>query len=271
MRHGGGRPELIVHIAQCYKGNADNGPMNQVLEAETPAAVLEERAATSIAQLRDAVARFGRVVYSSSLGAESAVLTDLIFTATPEIDIFTVDTGRLPEPTLELLERIERKYQRRIRVYYPDGRAVQRWVAEHGINGFYNGLEQRQGCCAIRKLEPFKRAVAGYGAWVTGVRTEQSESRSQVQPVEWDERYRMQKVSPLLAWTEAEVWAYIRSRRLPYNPLHDAGYPSIGCAPCTRAIEPGQDHRAGRWWWENPDTRECGLQLRRPPTALSDL
>lgn len=244
--------------------------MNQVLLAQEPPK-LTDRVADSVALLRDAVQQFGRVVYSSSLGAESAVLTDLIFTAVPQIDIFTVDTGRLPESTLELLARIERRYERRIRVYYPDGRAVQRWVGENGINGFYNGLEQRLGCCAIRKLEPFKRAVAGYGAWVTGVRSEQSEARAGVQPIEWDERYRMQKVSPLLPWTEAEIWAYIREHNLPYNPLHDAGYPSIGCAPCTRAIEPGQDHRAGRWWWEDAATRECGLQPRRPPTTLSDL
>ena len=231
-----------------------------------PPARLSGPVADSIALLRDAVVRFGRVVYSSSLGAESVVMTDLIFTAVPQIDIFTVDTGRLPESSLELLGRIERHYERRIRVYYPDGRAIQRWVGEHGINGFYNGLDERQGCCAIRK-----RAVAGYDAWVTGVRSEQSEARATIQPIEWDERYRMQKVSPLLAWTEAQIWAYIREHQLPYNPLHDAGYPSIGCAPCTRAIEPGQDHRAGRWWWEDAATRECGLQPRRPPTTLSDL
>jgi phosphoadenosine phosphosulfate reductase len=244
--------------------------MNQVLLAEPPSA-LGQRVSDAIALLKDAVRQFGRVVYSSSLGAESAVLTDLIFGFVPQIDIFTVDTGRLPESSLDVLARIERRYQRRIRVYYPENRAVQRWVGEHGINGFYNGLEQRQGCCAIRKLEPFKRAVAGYGAWVTGVRAEQSEARAGVASIEWDERYRMQKVSPLLAWTEAEIWGYIREHKLPYNPLHDAGYPSIGCAPCTRAIEPGEDHRAGRWWWEDAATRECGLQPRRPPTNLSEL
>jgi phosphoadenosine phosphosulfate reductase len=264
------REQPADHIAQCYKGNADNAGMNEVVVAERPAA-LSDRIAGSLELLRAAVERFGRVVYSSSLGAESAVLTDLIFTSVPQIDIFTVDTGRLPESTLELLARVERRYERRIRVYYPEGRAIQRWVGEHGINGFYNGLEQRQGCCAIRKLEPFKRAVAGYDAWVTGVRSEQSEARAGVQPIEWDERYRMQKVSPLLAWTDAQIWAYIREHKLPYNPLHDAGYPSIGCAPCTRAIEPGQDHRAGRWWWEDATTRECGLQPRRTPTSLSDL
>ncbi|MCC7464353.1 MAG: phosphoadenylyl-sulfate reductase, partial [Gammaproteobacteria bacterium] len=128
-----------------------------------------------------------------------------------------------------------------------------------------------QTCCAIRKIEPFRRAVLGYSCWITGVRHEQSKARAGTQAIEWDERYRMHKVSPLLAWTHEEIWEYVRSHGLPYNPLHDMGYPSIGCAPCTRAIEPGQDQRAGRWWWENPETRECGLQPKRRPESISDL
>jgi len=242
--------------------------MNHVLLAE-PAAALNERVAASVALLRDAVRQFGRVVYSSSLGAESAVLTDLIFRSVPQIDIFTVDTGRLQESTLDLLARIERRYERRIRVYYPESRAVQRWVGEHGINGFYNGLSQRLSCCEIRKLEPFKRAVAGYAAWVTGVRREQSAQRKSAMPVERDEEVGLAKVSPLLDWTEAQVWTYIHAHQLFYSPLHDRGYPSIGCAPCTRAIEPGQEHRAGRWWWEQDDSRECGLHPRQRAVATS--
>jgi phosphoadenosine phosphosulfate reductase len=236
-----------------------------------PSPLLPQKVANSIALLRAAVQDYGRVVYSSSLGVESIVLTDLIWEHAPQIDIFTVDTGRLPEQTLELLERIERRYRRRIRVVYPEAPAVQNYVADNGINGFYHSLAQRQSCCAIRKIEPFRRAVLGYNAWVTGVRHEQSEARASTKAVEWDERYRMQKLSPLLAWTQDEIWEYVRTRKLPYNPLHDLGYPSIGCAPCTRAIEPGQDSRAGRWWWENPDTRECGLQPRRAPESISDL
>lgn len=228
-------------------------------------------AATSIQLLQEAVQRFGRVVYATSLGAEGAVLTDLIFAHAPQIDIFTVDTGRLPEPTLELLERIERRYQRRIRVVFPEAQRVQNYVADHGINGFYQGLAQRQACCHIRKVEPFQRAISGYNAWVSGVRHEQSAGRGAVQPLEWDGRYRLQKVNPLLAWTHADIWDYIRREKLPYNPLHDAGYPSIGCAPCTRAVEPGQDSRAGRWWWEDPESRECGLQPRQLPGSISDL
>ena len=232
---------------------------------------LPARVADSIAQLRDAVRQFGRVVYATSLGAESSVLTDLIFRHAPQIDIFTVDTGRLPESTLELLERVERRYQRKIRVVFPEAPRVQNYVADHGINGFYNGLAQRQSCCQIRKVEPFHRAIFGYNAWISGVRHEQSAERSEARALEWDARYRLQKVNPLLDWSFAAIWNYIRQEKLPYNPLHDAGYPSIGCAPCTRAVQPGQDSRAGRWWWEDPASRECGLQPRQLPGSISDL
>jgi phosphoadenosine phosphosulfate reductase len=226
-----------------------------------PALALKVQA--SIALLQQAVRDHGRLVYASSLGAEAMVLTDLIWTQVPQIDIVSIDTGRLPEETLTLLERLERRYHRRIKLYYPDAQAVQRYVREHGINGFYNSLGERISCCQIRKVEPFIRAVSGYGAWVTGVRHEQSEQRAAAQPIDQDEQSRLPKISPLLNWTQADVWSYIRSYQLYYSPLHDRGYPSIGCAPCTRATEPGQDHRAGRWWWENPDSRECGLHPRQ--------
>jgi phosphoadenosine phosphosulfate reductase len=203
------------------------------------------------------------VIYSNSLGAEAIVLTDIICTYAPEIEMFTLDTGRLHDETLQLLERIERRYQRRIQVFYPDARQIEKYVSDHGVNGFYMGVDERQSCCHIRKIEPFKRAINGRKAWVTGVRREQSPDRALSEAIAWDERYGLWKVSPLLDWTEEDVWAYIRARNLPYNALHDKGYPSIGCAPCTRAIEPGADPRSGRWWWENPDSRECGLQPRR--------
>ena len=224
---------------------------------------LAAKVAASLALLRRAVEDYSRVVYASSLGAEAMVLTDLIWTQVPAIDIVSIDTGRLPEETLTLLERLERRYHRRIRLYYPDAQAVQRYVREHGINGFYNSLGERISCCQIRKVEPFIRAVAGYGAWVTGVRHEQSEQRAAAQPIAQDEQSQLPKISPLLDWSEADVWSYIRGHQLYYSPLHDRGYPSIGCAPCTRATEHGQDHRAGRWWWENPDSRECGLHPRQ--------
>jgi phosphoadenosine phosphosulfate reductase len=232
-----------------------------------PALALKVQA--SIALLQQGVRDHGRLVYASSLGAEAMVLTDLICTQVPQIDIVSIDTGRLPEETLTLLERLERRYHRRIKLYYPDAQAVQDYVREHGINGFYNSLGERLSCCQIRKVEPFNRAVAGYSAWVTGVRHEQSQQRAAAQPVAKDLRTGLQTISPLLDWSEAEIWTYIRAHQLYYSPLHDRGYPSIGCAPCTRAVEPGAEHREGRWWWENPDSRECGLQPRRRPAAVS--
>ncbi len=214
-------------------------------------------------QLEAAVHEYKDVVYANSLGAESVVLTDIIWSHVPGIEIFTLDTGRLHDETLGLLDRLERRYQQRFRVYYPDATQIEAYVRQNGINGFYLGSEERLSCCNIRKVEPFKRAVAGRAAWVTGVRREQSAERALGEPVSWDQRYSMWKISPMLDWTDAAVWEYIKAKNLPYNPLHDKGYPSIGCAPCTRAIEPGADPRSGRWWWENPESRECGLQPRR--------
>jgi phosphoadenosine phosphosulfate reductase len=218
---------------------------------------------STVLLLKQAVSDYERVVYSSSLGSEAMVLMDLIWTQVPEIDIVTVDTGRLPEETLGLLERLERRYGRRVQVFYPDAQAVERYVRDQGINGFYNGLSQRVSCCEIRKIEPFRRAVAGYAAWITGLRREQSAQRRIALPVERDDRFGLAKVSPLLDWTEEQIWTYIRANNVYYSPLHDRGYTSIGCAPCTRAVEAGQEHRAGRWWWEQSDSRECGLHPRQ--------
>jgi phosphoadenosine phosphosulfate reductase len=212
--------------------------------------------------LQKAVEDYGDVVYSTSLGIEAMVLLDLIYTFAPEISVFTLDTGRLPPETLDLLDRVERRYKQRIDVFYPNAEAIQNYVRENGINGFYAGLAERQACCAIRKVEPFMRAIKGHKAWVTGVRKEQTSARAKSQPVEWDDRYAMWKVSPILDWTEQDIHDYVKAKALPYNTLHDQGYPSIGCAPCTRAVAPGEDPRSGRWWWENPETRECGLQPR---------
>lgn len=231
--------------------------MSQTLPAE-----LENKARATLAQLRAAVREYGRVVYSSSLGAEAMVLTDLIWTHVPGIDIVTIDTGRLHDETISLLDRLEHRYARRVKVFYPEAAKLETYVDAHGINGFYGSLDARQSCCHIRKVEPFRRAIAGYGAWVTGVRREQSATRALATPVEWDSVNGLAKLSPLLEWTERDVWDYIRAQNLPYNPLHDRGFPSIGCAPCTRAVEPGADKRSGRWWWENPDSRECGLHPR---------
>jgi phosphoadenosine phosphosulfate reductase len=223
---------------------------------------LEQKAVAVRERLGAAVKDYGRVVYSSSLGAESIVLTDIIWSHLPEIDIFTIDTGRLPEETYELLGRLQSRYKRNLRVVYPDAKALEALVSAQGVNGFYNSLEARLACCRIRKVEPFKRAIAGYGAWITGLRHEQSATRALAQPVEWDAENGLHKVSPILDWTEEQIWQYIRARKLPYNSLHDRQFPSIGCQPCTRAIQPGESRRAGRWWWEQPESRECGLHPR---------
>ena len=225
---------------------------------------LEDRAAQVRAQLAAAIAQYGRLVYSNSLGAEAMVLTDIIATDFPQIDMFSIDTGRLHEETYTVLEKLQHRYGNRIRVVAPDAPSLERLVAAQGVNGFYSSVDARVSCCGVRKVEPFRRAVAAYAAWITGVRREQSAERAQGAPQEWDARYGLYKLSPLLDWSEAEVWQYIRARALPYNPLHDRQYPSIGCSPCTRAIQPGESRRAGRWWWERTESRECGLQPRPP-------
>ena len=220
-------------------------------------------AAQSIACLRAALALHEQVCYASSLGAESIVLTDLIWSHVPQIEIFTIDTGRLYPESYELIERIEHRYGRSFKVYYPLADELEAWTSRHGVNGFRAGIEPRRRCCAIRKVEPFRRAIAAKRAWVTGIRREQSPSRALAQPVAWDADNGLYKISPLLDWSVADIWEYIRSKRLPYNSLHDRGFPSIGCAPCTRAVQAGEDERAGRWWWERPDSRECGLHPQR--------
>jgi phosphoadenosine phosphosulfate reductase len=231
---------------------------------------LQARVQASTSQLAAALAEFKNVCYANSLGPESMVLTDLIWGTAPEsgagalseIEIFSIDTGRLYPETYDLIERVQQRYGRALRIYSPEAADVEGWVGANGINGFRDGLEQRRGCCAIRKVEPFKRAVAGRSAWVTGIRRSQSAGRAMASPVAWDGEYGLHKVSPLLEWTEKEVWEYIRRKRLPYNTLHDKGFPSIGCAPCTRAVQLGEDPRSGRWWWERSESRECGLHPR---------
>ena len=228
---------------------------------------LRERAENTIEQLKAALSEYKNVCYANSLGSESVVLTDLIWEAVPAIDIFSIDTGRLHPETYDLIERLQLRYGRSMRMYSPDATDLEEWVDKNGINGFRDGLNQRHGCCNIRKVQPFRRAVAGRGAWVTGIRRGQSASRALAASVEWDSEYGLHKVSPLLDWSEKEIWDYIRKKRLPYNSLHDCGFPSIGCAPCTRAVQPGDDARSGRWWWERSASRECGLHPRRKTPA----
>jgi phosphoadenosine phosphosulfate reductase len=221
-----------------------------------------ERIEATVAILERAVREYSPVTYSCSLGVEGVVLTDLIWTRFPEIDIFTLDTGRLHEETRLLLERLEIRYQRSMRVIYPEAADLENLVANHGVNGFYKGFEERKSCCFVRKVAPFRRAIAGKRAWITGVRRTHSEARATGSDIAWDAEYNLFKVSPLLDWTDADIWNYVRAHRVPYNTLHDRGFTSIGCSPCTRAIQPGEHPRAGRWWWEQVETRECGLQGR---------
>jgi phosphoadenosine phosphosulfate reductase len=202
---------------------------------------------------------FPRAAFASSLGAEDMVLADAIWAADLPIAIFTLDTGRLPEPTLDLIRRAERQYGRTIEVFRPDEGQVADYVTVHGPNAFYDSIELRKACCHIRKVEPLGRALAGRDAWITGLRRAQSVTRAELPQREFDAVHGLVKFNPLADWSEEDVWAWIRSRGVPYNALHDRGYPSIGCDPCTRAIRPGEDVRAGRWWWEQRDSKECGI------------
>lgn len=183
----------------------------------------------------------------------------MIVKACPEMRIFTLDTGRLYQEVYDLLDKTQARYSHKIEVYFPDTAAVEQMVNEHGINLFYDSVEKRKLCCHIRKTQPLKRALKGCKAWVTGLRKEQSVTRTNLQTVEWDELNGLIKINPLLDWTEKQLRDFIDQHHIPYNPLHDQGFPSIGCQPCTRAIQPGEDVRAGRWWWERPDQKECGL------------
>lgn len=203
----------------------------------------------------------GKVVFSTSLGQEDQVITQLIASQNLPIQIFSLDTGRLFPETLDLLSRTEAKYRQKIKVYYPTTNSVEKLVSEIGINGFYESVENRKSCCFVRKVEPLKRALAGNEIWITGLRAEQSANRSDMKHIEWDEGNQIIKYNPLLNWTFDQMIAYINEHRIPYNPLHDQGFVSIGCAPCTRAILPGEDARAGRWWWED-SKKECGLHAR---------
>ena len=204
----------------------------------------------------------GRIALSSSLSIEDQTLTDIIVRLDKSARIFTLDTGRLFPDTYQLIDKTNMTYSISLEVFFPDYKEVQRMVREEGINLFYNSIESRHRCCQIRKLEPLSRAFQGLDAWICGLRREQSVTRKDMQVVEWDDNHQLLKINPLISWTEQQVWDYIKANHVPYNKLHNQGYPSIGCEPCTRAVKPGEDIRAGRWWWESPDHRECGLHQR---------
>jgi phosphoadenosine phosphosulfate reductase len=212
--------------------------------------------------LTEIVADYNPATLASSYGAEDMVLMDLICKFAPEIEIFTLDTGRLPKETYEVMQQAKAHYDREVKVYFPDATDVEDFVTNQGPNAFYDSVELRKQCCGIRKVKPLKRALAGKKAWLTGMRRTQAITRSELPVSEWDEGFSLQKFSPLTDWSNGDVLAYIRAFDVPYNALHDQGYASIGCAPCTRAISAGEDIRAGRWWWEHPESKECGLHVK---------
>ena len=230
-------------------------------------AALARKLAATIELLADIAGRFAPAALASSLGAEDMVLTDLIARHAPPIEIFTLDTGRLHAETYRLLQQIGEHYDLRVRVVYPDGVALERLVAEHGINGFFNSVASRKACCAVRKVQPLRRALAGKRAWITGLRRAQSLNRVSLPLQEYDAENGLEKFNPLAHWQEQEIWTYLHTFGVPYNALHDRGFPSIGCEPCTRAVTPGEDIRAGRWWWEEPEGKECGLHPVRRSQA----
>jgi phosphoadenosine phosphosulfate reductase len=212
-------------------------------------------------RLRAVAAQFSPAALASSLSAEDMVLTDLIAREALPIEVFVLDTGRLHADTLALIPEIKARYGIEVRVYKPDPAAVDEYVRANGRDAFYEGIELRKRCCHIRKVEPLTRALAGKRAWLTGQRREHSAGRAELPEREFDAAHGIEKFNPLAAWSEAEVWDYLRERGVPYNRLYDQGYKSIGCAPCSRPVLPGEDLRAGRWWWEQPETKECGLHL----------
>jgi len=209
------------------------------------------------------IGEFGDFIcLSSSMGAEDQVLTDMLIKIKPDVRIFTLDTGRLFPENHHLIHNTRNYYHANIEVFFPDYRLVQEMVREKGINLFYESVEYRKLCCHVRKIEPLRRALAGMKAWITGIRKDQTLNRFTTSAVEWDESNGLVKINPLYRWTEKMVWEYIHTHHIPYNTLHDKGFSSIGCQPCTRAVAPGEDSRAGRWWWEDQGHKECGLHIK---------
>ncbi|MEO8418177.1 MAG: phosphoadenylyl-sulfate reductase [Methylophilaceae bacterium] len=216
--------------------------------------------------LKNAVNEFGRqgeVSFANSMGAEDMVLTDIILREHLPIEIFSLDTGRLPVETYDLMAELEHTYNTRLKILFPRAETVESYVRTNGINAFYESIDLRKACCHMRKVEPLGRALSGKKAWITGMRAQQSATRADLPVRQFDQSNRLEKFNPLSDWSEEETWAYIRMHEVPYNKLHDQFYPSIGCAPCTRAVAIGEDVRAGRWWWEDPTSKECGLHVKK--------
>jgi phosphoadenosine phosphosulfate reductase len=204
----------------------------------------------------------GKIAFSTSLGAEDQAIIHMLADLKKPVKIFTLDTGRLFQETYDTLDITQKKYGLTIDVFFPDAARVEEMVKTRGINLFYESIENRRLCCHIRKIEPLKRALEGMEVWITGQRKEQSVTRSEATMIEWDASQLIMKINPLIHWTSETLWQYLREKKIPVNELHSKGYPSMGCLPCTRAIQAGEDVRAGRWWWELPQYKECGLHSK---------
>ncbi len=228
-----------------------------------------EEARTLLKRIAD---EFGPATLASSLSVEDMLLTELIAQAAPEIEVFSLDTGRLHDETYATMERMQQHYVRErgitYKVYFPQQDAVEAYVRDNGVNAFYQSVPLRKACCEIRKVEPLNRALIGKKAWITGMRAQQSTTRTELKVQDVDTDRGIAKFNPLAEWSNAEVWAYVRAHDVPYNELHDRFFPSIGCAPCTRAIAAGEDIRAGRWWWEDPLAKECGLHVSQAVSMI---
>ncbi|NMG47492.1 phosphoadenylyl-sulfate reductase [Azoarcus communis] len=257
---------ISVSMLRPAGAQAPRNPATHPELTETLRASVATKSRAAIELLQATVTELGdqgQVTFANSFGAEDMVLTDLILGNKLPVEIFSLDTGRLPAETYKLMGDVEQHYHTRLKVYFPDASSVEHYVRTEGINAFYHSLELRKTCCQIRKVEPLRRALAGKKAWVTGLRAAQSTTRTGLPLREFDAGNGLDKLNPLSDWSENEVWAYIRLNNVPYNDLHDQFYPSIGCAPCTRAIALGEDIRAGRWWWEDPTAKECGLHVKK--------
>ncbi len=230
---------------------------------------LDERVAELSALLNRIEVQFAPALLMTSFGAEDMVLIDAIARGRLGIDIATLDTGRLPEQTHDLWRTVESTYARKVLSFHPQAEALGQYIRTNGANAFYDSVAQRMQCCGIRKVEPLGRALKGRAAWITGMRREQAASRAYILLEESDAEHGLVKFNPLADWSTDEVWQYLNQYEVPHNRLHDLGYPSIGCAPCTRAIQAGEDPRAGRWWWEQAGAKECGLHIREIPVAVT--
>jgi phosphoadenosine phosphosulfate reductase len=249
-----------AHAASAEAGSPKAATCD-ALNRSVSAAGIDRDLLKRLAAVRDLVP--GRIVFTTSFGIEDQAITHAVFEQNLDIEVVTLDTGRLFPQTCEVWAKTERLYGRRIRAFYPDRESVESLVARHGIDGFYESVEARRACCAVRKVETLRRALAAADAWITGLRSDQSCDRAGISFAAADPDHRLIKISPLFDWTREQVVSFIGQHGIPYNSLHDQGFVSIGCAPCTRAIAPGESERAGRWWWEQQEKKECGLHRHR--------